>query len=561
VHLNIKNVALIEELNLEFGEGFNILTGETGAGKSIIIDSINAIIGNRISRETIRTGEEKAIIEAVFCVERNEIYEIFDELGIQKEDDNIVIVSREIFISGRNICRINGKIVTVSVLKRIGELVIDIHGQYDNQSLLRTDYHVVLLDYFGGDAINKLKEKYLLGYNRYNSLVKRKLELSGIDGQREQKIDILNYQIKEIENSNIKINEDIELKEQRDILANAEKIKSVLNSVYLNMYTGNNNSKSATDMFTNTIHELKTISEFNSVYLEILKKVEDIFYSIEDVTEDVRAANEFVEYDDGLLNEIEDRIDVINNLKRKYGNTINDINTYLEKSKKELDEILKADEILKDIDDEINILTNQLKDMAIDIYSERKKSSTFLETKIKKELEDLQMKNSIFKVLIDHDLKNFRSDGFDKVEFMISTNLGEPVKPLSKIASGGEMSRIMLAVKCILASADKIPTLIFDEIDSGISGYAAQKVSEKLSEISKFHQVICVTHLAQIASMADNHFYISKTSNKNTYTKIKKLNNDEIKEEISRLLSGDSSQITLRHAEELIKKANNYKKS
>ena len=375
-----------------------------------------------------------------------------------------------------------------------------------------------------------------------------------------EKIDILKYQIDEIENSKISENEYEDLKVQRNLMMNAEKIKLAIGNTYEFIYSGNNLTRSVHDLMNESIKEFSVIAEFNNSYGEILKKIENIYYLIEDVVEELRNEDSSIEFDEENLNYIEDRINIINNMKRKYGKSIKDIYKYLDDAKIELNDIIKAEDILKDIEIELNKIKSKMVELATNINLERKKIAIVMENKIMKELEDLQMKNSSFSAVIEFCEDNFRADGFDKVEFMISTNPGEPLKPLSKIASGGEMSRIMLAIKCILAQADKIPTLIFDEIDTGISGSAAQKVSEKLTDISVLHQVICVTHLAQIASMADNNYFINKIADKNTFTKIKKLNDIELRKEISRLLSGETSKITLEHADELIDKANKYKK-
>lgn len=570
IHLEINNVALIDSVSIDFESGLNVLTGETGAGKSILIDSINAVLGERISKELIRTGREKAVVEALFQVENDRFHDIYEELGIDSEPDGSLIISREFNTAGRNICRINGKIVTVSMLKDIGQRIIDIHGQHDNQSLLRTESHASLLDSFGGESIQLLKNQYTCLLEKYKTIKNKLKELTGDKSERERKIDLLKYQIEEIKKSRLKVGEEEELEKQRLLLANSEKITEALSKSYDALFSGSQSDSSAADKIGEAISELNTILKINEKYKEISQKLEDISYQLDDVIEEIRSERDGMEYNPEMLEQIEERLDIIFKLKRKYGAAIKDILEYCRKIETELDEIVKSEETVKALRQEIDKIDGELYSAAKAIHSERLRAAGLLEKNIGCELDDLEMKKAKFKVNIEftEDLQNgserkYTHNGLDKIEFLISPNAGEPLKPLSKIASGGEMSRIMLAIKTILADVDEMPTLIFDEIDIGISGKAAQKVGEKLSFISKSHQVICVTHLAQIACMADNHYLIEKVSDENnTHTMVNKLGNLQMKEEIARILGGANiSEITIKHAEEMLLNASDFKKN
>lgn len=566
--LEIHNIALIDKVSIELGDGLNVLTGETGAGKSIIIDSINAILGERLSKDLIRTGTEKASVEAVFHIDNQKLLEFFEDAGIEPEEDGTLIVSREFSVSGKNTCRINGKMVTVSMLKALGERIIDVHGQYDNQSLLRTDSHIILLDSFSGEKIQVLKQQYnelLVSYKDIKNKIKN---LAGDKNERERKIDLLKYQIEEIRKAKLKTNEDDELTRQRVLLSNSEKIVSALSKAYDCLFSDSRGSKSAVDNVNEAAQELNGIMKLDDKYSSMAKKLEEISYQLEDVIEEVRNERDGVEYNPGLLEQIEERLDLIYKIKKKYGSTIAEVLAYCDKIEKELEEIIKSEEIVEELYGKLNKVSEELYQFAMKMNQERRKAADILESKIGSELDDLEMKRAQFKVNMDFDAgnnsgeeKKFTHNGLDKVEFLISPNAGEPLKPLAKIASGGEMSRVMLAIKNILADVDQVPTLIFDEIDIGISGRAAQKVGEKLSSISRSHQVLCVTHLAQIACMADAHYQIEKVSQQDsTKTTVSKLKENTVEEEIARIIGGANiSDITLQHAREMIKNAREFK--
>lgn len=564
LQLDIHDVALIDEVSIELGSGLNILTGETGAGKSIIIDSINAVLGDRVSREIIRTGSEKALIEAVFQIPDNQIRDVLNEMGMEPEEDETLILSREIAQSGRNTCRINGKMVAASFLKTLGERLIDLHGQYDNQSLLKTEFHIDLLDSFGGETTEKIKQEYLLLLDEYKDTKAKLRSLSGDPGERERKIDILRFQIDEISKAKLKVGEEEELNKQKLLLSNAEKISGSLSQAYNLLLSGESNGRPALDSMNEALSQLSFITKLEDQYLDMYKRLQDLVYQLDDLTEDIRKNSDNVEYNPDLLEEIEDRLDLIYKLKRKYGSDITEIYHTFSACERQLEEIEKSEEYAVLLKDKQTDLENQLYHASCKMDAERKKAAAILEEKIGLQLDDLEMKKAKFKVDIQFDIglespggRKFTQNGLNKVEFLISANAGEPLKPLSKIASGGEMSRIMLAIKTILAEVDKIPTLIFDEIDSGISGKASLKVGEKLAYISLGHQVVCVTHLAQIACMADYHYLIEKMIYEDTTkTKVSSLDGNHKIREIARLIGGiDASETSLKYAEEMINNA------
>lgn len=564
LQLEINNIALIDKISMEFGNGLNVLTGETGAGKSIIIDSIKDILGARFSRELIRTGTEKSMVQALFRTQKYEVTELLEQSGMEPEEDGTLVITRENTMNGRNTCRINGRITTVSNLKNMGENLIDIHGQHDNQSLLRKDYHIELLDMFTGGKIDVLKEKY-------GSLMKRRREIKTKlknfvtdDEQRNKKIDFLKFQIDEIKKSNLSPGEEEELEKQKDILSNAENIIKVLAGSYELLFSGTKNTHSARDIINESLEKIIEIEDYSDKYSTFSERLQDITYRLEDITEEIRKERDMVEYDPQELERIEERLNMIYGLKRKYGSTIEDILDYCHNIEHELEDLVSNDELIEKLNKELDEVEKKLYETAKKLNSQRKKAAKVLESKIGTELAELEMKKAKFKVDIKFDKDNkvrFMPDGMDKVEFLFSPNIGEPLKSLSKIASGGEMSRIMLAVKTILADVDRIPVLIFDEIDMGVGGRVAQKVGEKLAELSGKHQVICITHLPQIACMADNHYFVEKyTEGKVTKTRVMKLEGRSRKEGIARLLGGTKiTDITLEHADEMLENANKFK--
>jgi len=567
--LEIENIAIIDRVEIEFGEGLNVLTGETGAGKSIIIDSINAILGERMSKELIRTGRDKAVVEAVFHVNPDRLSDLFESFGIECEEDGALIISREFTASGKNICRINGRIAAVSMLKKIGERLIDVHGQHDNQSLLRTESHIELLDSFADDKINILKDEYLKHFESYREIKNRLKSLTGDAGERERKIDILKFQIDEIKKAKLKAGEEEEIEKQREVLLNYEKIISTLSNAYEALDSGEKLGISALDRINKSVSDFCNIEDYDEKFSTLKKRLEAVSYELEDIVSEIRDLRDGIEYEPSVLEQLEERLDVLYRLKKKYGDSIEGILEYLENAKKELDELVNNEEIINRLKEDLKREDEKLYKLAKDINSERVKTAGLLENRIGSEFCDLEMKNTRLKVNIEFDdsmndgERRYNNNGLDRVEFLISTNAGEPLKPLAKIASGGEMSRIMLAIKTILANVDKMPTMIFDEIDIGISGIAAQKVGEKLCYIAKNHQVISVTHLAQIACMADNNYYIEKvTKDGSTQTVVYCLDEEGKRNEIARIIGGAKvSDIALKHAEEMLDYAREFKKA
>ena len=534
--LHIKNVGIIDDLSLDLNEGFNVLTGETGAGKTLIIGSLAILAGGRFSKEMIRNGEEFSFVEANFYCPNN-------ELAI----DNNIIVSREIHLNGRNSCKINGRLVTVNELKEFMSKILDIHGQHDSQLILNPMQHIIYLDKFIGKELEDNLNKYKVKLAEYNTLKQELKNTYGEDQEKERRLDLLRYQYNEIEQANLKENEEEELEEKHKMMQNAEKLKDNLCEV------DNELNENAVVAISNAIRSLEKIQDCGSKYTEKLSILKSSYYDIQELARDLSYMREDVDFDEEERNQIENRLDLIYSLKRKYGNTISEILGYSSKVEEEIHKIENLDEYHKKIKVQINILKQELLEIANNMTNTRKKYAKELAIKINKELKDLEMPNARFEIQVDTADK-FYETGIDEVEFMICTNIGEELKPLVKIASGGEMARIMLAIKNVLADVDEVSTLVFDEIDTGISGKASKAVAEKMKSIAKSHQVICITHLPSIAAKGDHNYYISKQTKENkTYTQIKKLSEEETIEEIARISSGEVTEIAKAHAQELRK--------
>ena len=534
--LHIKNIGIIEDLSIDFNEGFNVLTGETGAGKTLIIGALGIIAGGRFSKDMIRNGEKYSFVEAsIFCPENpNSI-------------DGNIIVSREVYLNGRNSCKFNGRLVTVNELKELMSDIIDIHGQQDNQNLLNSSKHITYLDDFIGNEILELKSKYIELYKRYSEINSKLDKNYGDDKEKERRLDLLNYQLREIENAKLKIGEDIKLNEEHNLMKNSEKLQENLEEVDENL------SNQAIESVSNSIRCLEKIASCGEMYEEKLSELKNIYYEIQELARDVASMKEDIFFDEEERDNVERRLDEIFSLKRKYGNSIEEILKYKEELEAEINEIENLDEINNKLKKEKEAIKKQMLDLCAEMNLIREKYATIISNKINLELKDLEMGNATLRVAIEK-LDNFNSNGLNKVEFMVCTNKGEEEKELCKIASGGEMSRIMLAIKTVLAEVDKVSTLVFDEIDTGISGKAAKAVGEKLKAISNNHQVMVVTHSASIAAKGEFNYYISKkTLNDKTYTEIRKLNEEETVEEIARISSGDITDISLAHAKELRK--------
>lgn len=529
--LHIKNIGIIDDVTVNFDDGVNILTGETGAGKSLIIDSISAITGSRISKELIKTGCDMALIEACFftC------------------DDNIIL-SREIYQNGRNICKINGKMTTLSELKIMGESLIDIHGQHDNQSLLNVKKHIELLDSFAGKNVYEQKLNYTELLNKYKEISFQIKKNYGDEQERARRIDLLKYQKDEIEKASLKAGEEEELSEKRKLFMNAEKIVKALSAT--NQILDN----SVLENIGEATKELSSISSLNEKYGQALNSLNDAYYTIQDVSNEVSNFLYEVDFDEGEQKQIEERLDLICNLKRKYGSNVEEVIEYYNKLVEELNFLENSEEITNKLKEELLELEAKLKKIGLEIRKYRQETASVIEEKINLQLQDLEMKKAYLKFQF-RELENFREDGIDDVELLICTNPGEGLKSLAKIASGGEISRVMLAIKTVLCEYDDVPTMIFDEIDTGISGQAGKAVAEKMKIIGKTHQIICVTHLPAIAAIGNANYFIQKNlEGERVVTSIRRLNEEETIKEIARILAGnDISEAVLQHARELRK--------
>ena len=534
-NLHIKNIGIIEDLDINLNNGMNVLTGETGAGKSLIIDSISIICGGRFSKEMIRKGENNSFVE--LCIYAPE--------DINSIDGNI-IVTREIYSNGRNMCKINGRLVTVAELKNFMSNYIEIHGQNDNQQLLDNRTHIKYLDNFIEENLIELKTSYKEKYTRFNEIKRELRENYGDEKEKQRKLDLLKYQLNEIEDAKLKNGEEEKLNERRKIMLNSEKIAKNLSEA--DIAVGEN----TIDMIGTAIRALEKIEDIDKKYEEIVSSLRNIYYEIQEISRDISSFSDDVEFNDQEREEIEIRLDTIYDLKRKYGNNIEEILKYAEEVKEEINKIENVDERNNRLKKEQEQIEKEMTEIAERISTIRKKYAKELSDKINQELVELEMKNAKINVKVEYKSNEYFEDGKDEVEIFIKTNIGENENQLTKIASGGEMSRIMLAIKKVLAETDKMPIMIFDEIDTGISGKAAKAVADKLKSISKEHQVLCISHLAAIAAIADYNYFISKNvENERTSTKIKLLNEQEALCEIARISSGEINEITLQYANEL----------
>ena len=533
-NLHIKNIGIIDDIEIEFNKGLNVLTGETGAGKSLIIGSLNIISGGRFSKDMIRKGETNSFVEVCLYEPENE-----------KAVDGMIIISREINVSGKNICKINGRMVTVTELKEFMKKIIEIHGQNDSQNLLDNKEHIKYLDNFIGKEIVSLKEQYKKYYDRYIEIKKELKENYGDEKERQRKLDLLKYQFEEIEDANLVDGEEEELNNKQKIIVNAEKIATTLIEVDSGL------GENAIDIISNSIRSLEKIENFDSKYQETVNNLKSVYYELQEISRDISGFKEEVDFNEDEQKEIEERLDLIYSLKRKYGNSINEILQYKDDVEKEIYRIENLEEYTNKLKEEQIKITNNLDKISIEIYNIREKQAKIMSEKINKNLKELEMKNANVNILVEH-VEEFFENGKDRVAFYIRTNIGEDEKELSKIASGGEMSRMMLAIKTVLANTDNTNVLVFDEIDTGISGKAANAVAEKLSKISGEHQVLCISHLPNIAAVADYHYFISKSIvNDRTSTSIKQLNEQEIIQEIARISSGEINDISVKYAEKL----------
>ena len=543
--LHIENIAVIEQSDISFDRGFNVLTGETGAGKSIVIDAISAILGERAYRDMIRTGANKASVRAVFTDVPRVPW--FEENGV--EYDSETIIQREIHLDGKNVCRVNGTLVTVSILKKLGIQLINIHGQHDSASLLDEANHLSFLDAFGDNE--SLRADYSEKYNTVSAL-RREIERMSMDeSEKLRRMETLRYQIEEISKAELEVGEDEALEERRKILQNAEKLSDGMNAAVECLYGGDETDGAAT-LLAQAERELARLARYTDAFAQFHERVSDLMYQVQDVAEEVRDARDDLSYSADELERIEARLDVIHRLRRKYGVTCADILEYLENAKAELDQIEFADDHVERLKGKLKGAEEAAFDAALVLRKNRKQTAEMLSERILTELAQLDMPRVQFSCQFTP--TDLTADGADSVVFYMSANAGEALKSMSKVASGGELARIMLAMKNVLAEKDQVETLIFDEVETGVSGRAAQKVAEKLRSVAIHKQVLCVTHLPQLAALANTHLLIAKGERDGrTYTTVTPLDIEGRKRELARIIGGANiTETTLKSAEEML---------
>ena len=544
--LHIENIAVIEQADIQFGSGFNVLTGETGAGKSIVIDAISAILGERAYRDVIRTGTNKASVSAVFT--RIPELEWFSEFGVSYDHQELLI-QREIYADGKNVCRVNGRPVSVAILKKLGTQLVNIHGQHDSQQLFDETNHIIYLDLFAQDQLQL--QSYQEKYEAVESIRREIKRLSMDEGEKLRRVETLQYQIQEIERAELKYGEDEELEVRRKVLQNSEKLVDGLTEAVSSLY-GDDDTDGATGLAGEACRALAKIVRYDDTLRDIHDRLSELMYSLQDVAEELRDKSEELAYSGDELEQIECRLDTIHRLRRKYGNNVDAILAYLEQAKKELDEIEFASDRIEKLNKKLVVLEQTAENAGMILRSVRQKAAVDLEKRLSVELAALDMPRAQFVCQFEEQL--MAPNGMDQVRFLMTANIGEALKPMSKVASGGELARIMLAIKNVLAEQDHVDTMIFDEVDAGVSGRAAQKVAEKLRSVSIGKQVLCVTHLPQIAAAANRHLLIAKSERDGrTYTQVTTLNKDGRKLEIARIIGGaEITDITLKSAEEML---------
>lgn len=570
--LSIRNLAVIEQVRIQCKSGFHVLTGETGAGKSIIIDALSLIAGGRGSSELVRYGAERAEIEASFEVAADHpVWNVLGSLGIDASASEGLIIRREITASGKSSARINGQIVNLSMLRGVGEWLVNIHGQHEHQSLLNVEQHLHWLDSFGDEQVQTAKQAYQASYDRYVAIRKELMELKEHSMQALQMADLYRFQVEEISAAKLKEGEDEILLEERSKLANAEKLFANISEAYEALY----GSSSGLSAINHAVNRLRDIAQYDAAVLQSLhEQLQTAYYQLEDAAFGLRDYRERIEFNPERLDQIEQRLDLLSSLRKKYGASISDILTYLDHIQKELDTIENKDVRIEQLERQLADEEVKLVDAAITLSGLRAKIAEQLAGEIESELRDLHMERTVFRVqmnriedqngiVCDGNRTKFTRDGIDQIEFMMSPNPGEPLRGLAKIASGGELSRIMLAMKTIFARIDRVPVLVFDEVDTGVSGRAAQAIAEKMSQLSRQCQVFSITHLPQVASMADVHFAIHKeVEGERTFTKVKDLSAEQRVHELARMLGGTSvTETTLHHSHEMLAMANNKKNS
>lgn len=550
--LCIENIAVIEKADIEFSKGFNVLTGETGAGKSIVVDSINAILGERTSKELVRAGSENAFVTAYFEDINSEVKQKLNEFDLPCEDDGTLMLSRKVSAQGKSTCRINGSVCTVSMLKEVGNLLVNIHGQHDSQTLLNADYHYKFVDMYG--SLDGVLDEYKQSFKQLLSVRKQLKALTLDADERDRQIELLDYQIKELTDAEIKVGEWDELKKRKNLILNSQNLLQSLNSA-LAAFNGSDDYSGISTLLSTAVKELGTVSDVDGDIKAVYDKAEALNDSVEVVKDALLDKINSIEFEPEELDRIEERLNLYYTFSNKYGETEQDMLYYLDEAVKKRAAFENSEEELEKLNVRYDEIFNQTVALAQKLTDLRKSTAEKLGNEICKQLEFLDMPK--IKFTTSFEKGNLSANGWDKIEFLIATNVGETAKPLAKIASGGELSRIMLAIKSIIAQKDSIDTLIFDEIDTGVSGKASRKIGLKLKELGAFTQVICVTHSAQIASVADSHFLIEKNvENDRTYTNVTVLDYDGRKNELARIMGGiNATESLLKSAEELL---NNY---
>ena len=555
--LSIKQFAIIDELEIHFSDGLTVLSGETGSGKSIIIDAIGQLIGMRASSDYVRHGEKKAIIEGIFDIDENkDVIHILHNLDIEIDED-FLLVKREIFSTGKSICRLNNQIVTLQDLRKVMQELLDIHGQHETQTLLKQKYHLKLLDDYAEDKYLSTKEKYQNVFNQYKSKTKELEELESADQALLQRLDLMKFQYEELEEASLKEGEIEQLEVDIRRIQNSEKLSMALNNAHVTL----TDEHAITDRLYELSNHLQSIDDILPDKFSKLKEdIDQFYYTLEDAKHELYDEMSNTEFDEQMLNELESRMNLLNNLKRKYGKDIYELITYKDKLQNEIAKIENYEESTSQLREEISQLYNEMMSKGKVLSRERRSVARTLRDHIVSEIQNLQMKDANLEISFQL-LDKPTIDGIEFVEFLISPNKGEPLKSLNKIASGGELSRIMLALKSIFVQSRGQTAILFDEVDSGVSGQAAQKMAEKMRDIAEYIQVICISHLPQVASMSNHHLLISKASNDDrTTTQVKELENDDKIDEIARMISGASvTELTRENAKEMI--SQNQRKS
>ena len=555
--LHIENIALIQSADIRFEPGYNVLTGETGAGKSIVIDSIGAVLGERTSRELIRTGAKSALVTAVFT--QVPPLPWLEENGIALHDGE-VLLQREIQGDGRNVCRIDGRLVTVAQLRELGRQLLNIHGQHDGQQLLDPASHLGYLDRCGGHT--ELLENYRTAYQAWNGLRKQIAALEMDEAERSRRVDTLNFQIRELERAQLRAGEDEELDQRRTLLRSAGKLMDALQAAEYAL-CGDDEGGGVCSLLADAEGELDSVSQFSTPLEELSRQVSELRSAADDAADTLRDLTREMEFSPGELDEVESRLDVLYRLRKKYGATVEEMLQYLDRCRRELDEIQYADDSIARLTKELDKARKEADRAAQALSQQRRKAAEKLEKRVQEELRQLDMPKVRFQVEfapIDNQW-GLDETGMDQVQFLMSANVGEALKPIQKVASGGELARIMLALKNVLAQDDEIGTLVFDEVDTGVSGRAAQKVAEKMAQVARHKQVLCVTHLPQLAAMADTHFSVSKGEREGrTYTNLERLDRKQRREELARLIGGAAvTPALLESAEELLAQADAWR--